>query len=692
MKSLKAILKGVCQYTLPLILVVCSLALKPEELGRPLSDIAPLMDARDYSRAVDKLNSYAKSSSETEQLAETYYLIGFIHRDYTHKYDDALKAYQRVIDLSGKVTSSAILEPYLALSKMSIAGIYRHIGQYENAVEIYGKVVADYPRTEYATVAIRNIKGIKDAPAEIELQRGIIDRFPGTELAAEAQFEIAELYRSIENLHNPERAIQEYTRLVDQYPNSRRAAEAQFKIGYVYSEIHRQEKAIAAYQKLAQNGLSADRLAAEALFQIGTIYYSELHNYQKAMDTFTRLLQNYPTHWKFAAGVYWRGMCYEQLGDYDNAISTYEMFVQLYPDEKPGWLDDIERHGDRNVKVRVQSKIQELKKLAPQAKWNQAEKLRSQGKYHETLSVYRELIGKYPGSQYSERVKSQIDRVTDLAEIQICREAIERSDVQAPALQYRIAEIYETKIHDYLSTIEEYEKVAKNYPDSYWAAEALYRTGFIYSGLEPSDLRLANEDGRSRERMKPDYQKAIGKYRQLIREYSDVDTAAKAYYQMGEIYRTSLKDYKRALEAYGKVASDYPRRDFYEGRGYKNSLADESQFKIGRIYYENLQNYDVAIQVFTEFLNDFPDSCRKAAAYSFIAAIHEKRDDRETSADYLERTIDIIVESDVQSTFFVRDALHNISRNQLSGFELQRDIIKQLRMKTSQLRARTVRQ
>ena len=686
MKSLKIILKGVCQYTLLLLIAVCSLALKPEELGPPLSDIAPLIDARDYSGAVDKLNSYAKSSLEVEQLAETYYLIGVMNHDYTHKYNQALKAYQKVIDLSEKVASPTTLGDYLPLSKISKAGIYRRIGQYEKAVEIYNKIAADYPGTQYAAVAIRNIKGIRNAPAEIKLQRGIIDKFPGTELAAEAQFEIAELYRSIENLHNPEQAIQEYTVLVEQYPNSRRAEEAQFKIGFVYSEIHRPEKAITAYQKLAQNGLSANRLAAEALLQLGTIYYSELRNYQKALDTFTALLRDYPTHWKFPAAVYWQGMCHEQLGGYDNAISAYEMFVQLYPDEIPGWLNDIERHGDRNVKARLQSKIQELKKLAPAAKWNQAEKLRSQEKYHEALSIYRDLMGKYPGSEYSGRARNQINRVIHLAEMQICREAIKKKDAQAPAFQYRIAEIYETKMHDHLSAIKEYEKVAENYSGSYWAADALYRIGLIYSGLESSDLRLAKG------RIEPDYDRAIVKYRQLIREYPNTDAAARAYYQMGEIYRTNLKDYDQALKAYSKVAKDYPGRSFYEGSGYKNSLADEAQFRIGRIYYENLQNYDMAFQVFTGFLKDFPDSCRKAAAYSFIAAIHEQRDDRETAANYLERIIDIIVESNVQSAFFVRDALHSDSKSQLSGFDLQRDIIRRLRLRTSQLRARVVNQ
>ena len=153
-----------------------------------------------------------------------------------------------------------------------------------------------------------------------------------------------------------------------------------------------------------------------------------------------------------------------------------------------------------------------------------------------------------------------------------------------------------------------------------------------------------------------------------------------------------LPGYQRALEAYGKVADDdlYPRQNFYVGNGFKNSLSDESRFKMGVIYYGNLKNYDMALKTFTEFLNDYPDSCRKAAAHSFIAALHEKQNNSETAADHLEQIIDIIVDSDVQSRFFVQDALYDGSRSQEAGLN-SLNIIKQLRNRVSQLRARVAK-
>ena len=102
-------------------------------------------------------------------------------------------------------------------------------------------MAADYSGTPYASVATANIKGIQDAQTEIQLQKQIIKEYPNSEFAAEARFEIAELYLSIHNLNDPWQAIKEYARLVDQYPDSRRAAEAQLKIGEVYWRLNNPE-------------------------------------------------------------------------------------------------------------------------------------------------------------------------------------------------------------------------------------------------------------------------------------------------------------------------------------------------------------------------------------------------------------------------------------------------------------------
>ena len=50
-------LKKIYKYILLLLIVTSSLALDPADLGKPWSEIAQLMDARDYKGAIGSLNS-----------------------------------------------------------------------------------------------------------------------------------------------------------------------------------------------------------------------------------------------------------------------------------------------------------------------------------------------------------------------------------------------------------------------------------------------------------------------------------------------------------------------------------------------------------------------------------------------------------------------------------------------------------
>ncbi len=527
--------KKILSYIFPLLLSIFPLALKSEELGQPWTEIAQLKESRAYEVAVKKLLDYAEKSPNIENLSEIYYQIGNVHHEYTHDYDRALEAYGKVLELNKRAKSPLELEPYLGLSQMSIADIYRRTGRYDEAIEMYRKVADDYPGTGYVSVAMKDIKGIQDALAGISLQQQIINNYPNTEFAAEAQFEIAELYLSSQGLNNPLRAIQEYNQLIQQYAYSARASEAQLKIGNIYRTLlHDPEKAIEAYQNLLQGQFASSKISPEALFRIGRTYYSDLRNYEKSLGSFDSLMREYPSYWKFPAVVYWKAMCHEQMKDYQNAIDAFEMFAQIYPEDDIGLLADIGRLGERNVKARIIDKIQELKKLAPEALWRHAEQLRSKGRYREALSIYYNLMTRYPNSQYANEAKIQSEKVRVQSEVQINREIVKRGGIEAAASQYRISEIYETELNDYSRAIIEYEKVITSYPETRWAANALYRTGMIYSGMNYSNRRIAKRNAR------PNYIKAIEKFRLLIRQYPNTYMTAEAYFQIGEICRLYL--------------------------------------------------------------------------------------------------------------------------------------------------------
>ncbi len=664
-----------------------SLFSEADDISGPWTEIADLMKTRNYDGAIDKLNDTAKNASQIEDKAWLYFQIGSIYFEYKHEYKKAMDAFQKVLALKRSVDlpSSDLLD-CSALSQMSIADVYRRNGEYDKAIKEYENIMDSYPNTRYAKIASHDIKGIKNALTEIETYKSFIDKHPDTDISADIQFEIAELYLSPQNLNNTNQAIIEYNKFIEKYPDNPKSIEALFKIADTYRSILRDPlNSIYSYKKILEKGSFASNLRAEAMFQIGIIYYSDLSDYIKACEVFCRFLEDYPVYWKYPAGVYWLAMCYEQIGDYDKAISFFELFIQLYPDDDSKLSADIGKLGERDVKSQIRAKVANLKKIAPGLQWSKAEKFVSSGNYRDALTIYRDLMSKYPNTNYAENSRIQANKIHYLAEIQMLRELIKNQPDEIPAIQYKIAEIYETGIQNNTQALKEYQVVVDKYSGTYWACEALFRIGFIYSSS--GNMRLVKTEKRSKESLSSDTEKAIATYRQLIKEYPNSYRSAEAHFYLGEIYRIRLNDYQKALQEYQKVIDNYPEISFYEREGYKDSLADQAQFKIGRIYYENLKDNNKALQAFMTFLDKYPNSCRKSAIYSFIAVIQEANGDYNSAKQSLQTIMNLIVDSSVQSLYYIRDSISvmKISENLVSSSDHQDEIVRQIKQKISQI-------
>lgn len=648
-------------------------------------DISEFISSRNYKDAIDKLNDYLKSVDQPDQKALIYYQIGSIYYEYIHDYNQAILSFQRVPYIKQlSENPSEELQGYAAVSQTLIADSYRRLGDYNKAIDEYNKIIKQYSGTRYSKIAEANIKGILNALKEIEFYNKIIAEQPSSDISARIQFEIAELF-SPQNLNNPEQAIKEYRKVVEKYPDSPKSIEAQLKIADIYRYVlHLPEKAISAYQEVLDRHYVTDKLSAEAMFQIGMIYYNDLKQYSKASEIFTRFLREYPIYWKFPAGVYWQAMCYEQLKDYDSAIESFELFIQIYPEGESRLLADIGRLGERDLEGVISRKIEELKKLAPKIKWERAEIFNASGNYRSALNLYREIMAKYPDSEYAREAKVKAKNMEILTELQMCQEIVKSKSKDAPQAQYKMGEIYENVLQDYPRALKEYETIVAEYPNTYWAAESLYRMGIIYSGNIPTRSKI---DRTIRKTVKPDYAKAIEKFAQLANQYPDMYRSAEAHYQMGEIYRLHLKDYTRALNEYEKVIKDYPKITYQEREGFKDSLTDQALFKIGKVYYENVKDKVKALDIFRRFIDESPNSCRKAAVYSYISAIQEEQKDYDSAINTIEKIIDIIVEGNVQSLYFVRESAYGfkLTDSEVTGSDIQREIIKRLRQKTTQL-------
>ena len=77
---------------------------------------------------------------------------------------------------------------------------------------------------------MRSQNNMKDCIIKLEL---IIERFPEDDLAAEAQFQKAEIY--LNDIKDYDFAIEEYGKVIAQYPNHDVAKKSLFMMAYIYN-------------------------------------------------------------------------------------------------------------------------------------------------------------------------------------------------------------------------------------------------------------------------------------------------------------------------------------------------------------------------------------------------------------------------------------------------------------------------
>lgn len=80
----------------------------------------------------------------------------------------------------------------------------------------------------------------------VDLYSRIVDNYPENELALKADFSIADIYKN--NIKDYDKAIKHYKIIENKYPNSEKTPNALFMIGYIFAnEVKDMQKAKEAY-------------------------------------------------------------------------------------------------------------------------------------------------------------------------------------------------------------------------------------------------------------------------------------------------------------------------------------------------------------------------------------------------------------------------------------------------------------
>ena len=303
-------------------------------------------------------------------------------------YDKSMTLYLEVIERDSK-------GKYAQRAHYQIAKIYKRRYDWDKATEHYQAIVDLDPTGYYAneakagTANIRkNREIIKAKRAEYQNYKAIYDSSPTDEtfnIAAEALYEVARSYESLENYTE---AVRNFERMVEEFSEHSKAAQAQFQIGNIFfytlydynggwpayvavaekfpdsyeasqagtllkktaeilTEISflkdeidkfRNKKAV-EYQKTGRKITPADMWVMGYSDQVVQNFqqiagnWEKLRNFPQAINAYQTLARDL-SHKKFAAAdaLFRIGSLYQQNGEYERAIQAYQNLFENAPE------------------------------------------------------------------------------------------------------------------------------------------------------------------------------------------------------------------------------------------------------------------------------------------------------------------------------------------------------------------------
>jgi len=228
--------------------------------------------------------------------------------------------------------ASIEIEPIIS-SRLQLAHTLTAAKQYDEAVSLYWRILQDEPsnneaRTALAAVMIESGKG---AEAVTQLE-SLIKSEPNR---ADLRAQLAELYLPTQ----PEKALEQYSAASKLGPSQQ---SHQIGMASALVKLRRFQESVALLrQVIAQN--PKDDVAYFAHTNLATALF-ELDDFQSAAREFIWILDHQlkrRDQKRTAITLYFLGICFDKLGDYEQALKAYEQFLALASTDNQLEIDKV---------------------------------------------------------------------------------------------------------------------------------------------------------------------------------------------------------------------------------------------------------------------------------------------------------------------------------------------------------------
>jgi tetratricopeptide (TPR) repeat protein len=165
-------------------------------------------------------------------------------------YKRAVSIYEKLIAKWGNNEKYA---EYIKQARLNLAKTYQDSGEYLKAVALYKELCEEYKDVNadmHAWLLLElgeSYAGLFNTSEAIKTYQGIVEKFKGTDWAAEALFGIADAYKASGDSDN---ALKYYNIIVNKYEKGFLSAEALTNIGQIYEREGRPAKALEVYARI----------------------------------------------------------------------------------------------------------------------------------------------------------------------------------------------------------------------------------------------------------------------------------------------------------------------------------------------------------------------------------------------------------------------------------------------------------
>ncbi len=268
--------------------------------------------------ALKLLDGYTEKYPDSDHELEVPYLMA-VCLTQVNRHKDAAKILE-VLAKDKKARSGAVL--------YKLAWAYRSTDRKDRAVEVYGKLIDEFPKDSFAPHARAELAGLMYIDEQYKkaaelLEHVIADKSAASELLPVSLYRLGSCYEKLGNYRKASEVFGVFRKALTDHSL---APSALYRAG-VAAVNAEQYKAAREYFQTVADKFKKDDLAAPAELKIGETYNEE-GNYDKAAEAYAEFLKKRPDYkYKYLA-QFGLGWAMENRKKYDEARKWYEKVVE----------------------------------------------------------------------------------------------------------------------------------------------------------------------------------------------------------------------------------------------------------------------------------------------------------------------------------------------------------------------------